>query len=63
MATGKSTLKIGLLLTGDYNWAGGLYYVVNIIKTLNTLDSNVKPNIVVFYNNQTPKEIVNEIKF
>lgn len=63
MGTRKSIIKIGLILTGDYNWAGGLYYVVNIIKTLNTLDDKTKPYVIVFYNNQTPKEILKEITF
>lgn len=62
MGNKKSTLKIGLLLTGDYNWVGGLYYVINIIKALNTLDTSKKPDIVVFYNNNTPKEIISEVE-
>ena len=61
MADKNPTLKIGLLLTGDYGWAGGLYYVVNIIKVLN-LQKNGLLKIVVFYNNQTPIELIEEIK-
>jgi glycosyltransferase involved in cell wall biosynthesis len=55
--------KIGLLLTGDYSWAGGLYYVLNIIKALDYLDDVDKPELVIFYNQFTPKEILSEIKY
>ncbi len=54
-------LKIGLLLTGDYNWAGGLYYVANIIKVLKSYHAN-SVQIVVFYNNQTPRDILDDVK-
>jgi glycosyltransferase involved in cell wall biosynthesis len=54
--------KIGLLLLGDYGWVGGLYYILNIIKTLNCLKENERPQLVIFYNNKTPKEILYEIK-
>ena len=25
-------MRIGIIFTGDYSWAGGLYYSLNIIK-------------------------------
>ncbi len=53
--------RIGLILTGNYNWAGGLYYVANIIKSQLLLEENLRPQIVVFINNATPKEITDEL--
>ena len=55
--------RIGLLFTGDYAWIGGLYYVLNIIKSLNFLDDADKPEIVIFYSEITPPEIINEISY
>jgi len=55
--------RIGLLLTGDSSWIGGLYYVLNIVKSLNLLDDNLKPELIVFYNDSTPQEIIHEINY
>jgi glycosyltransferase involved in cell wall biosynthesis len=39
-----------LLYVFDENWIGGTYYILNIIKALNTLsDDQLKPNITVVY--------------
>ena len=49
----KPILRIGLLLTGGYNWVGGLYYVINIIKVLKNTDEAENIEIIVFYSNNT----------
>ena len=55
--------KIGLFFVGSYSWIGGLYYVLNIIKALKQLPDESKPHIVLFYVNNTPKELVNAIDY
>lgn len=59
----KKRKRIGLIFTGDYAWIGGLYYVLNIIKSLNFLEDADKPEIVIFYSEITPLEIINEISY
>ena len=58
----KPTLRIGLLLTGGYNWVGGLYYVINIIKVLRAINQSKGVKIVVYYSNNTPKDIIDEVR-
>jgi glycosyltransferase involved in cell wall biosynthesis len=55
--------KIGLLFTGNYNWTGGLYYVLNIIHALNRLPDEEQPGLVVFFNKETPPELLKEIAY
>lgn len=55
-------MRIGILLTGDYSWAGGLYYSLNIIKLLQNISLNRKLIIVVIINKNTPKDILNELQ-
>jgi hypothetical protein len=55
--------RIGLILSGDYNWVGGLYYILNIIKALNLMDSEHQPKVVVLFNNNIPQDIINEVHF
>jgi glycosyltransferase involved in cell wall biosynthesis len=46
-----SRKKIGLLCVYDESWAGGLYYVLNILRALTFLPNNLKPEITIFYSN------------
>ena len=43
-------MRIGIILTGDYSWAGGVYYSLNIIKLLHSISLNKKLTIVVIVN-------------
>jgi glycosyltransferase involved in cell wall biosynthesis len=58
----KKNRHVGLLLTGNYQWVGGLYYVANLLKSLGHLDNKSLPRITVFYNNLTPVEILDDVK-
>jgi glycosyltransferase involved in cell wall biosynthesis len=62
----KATLRdmrIGILLTGDYGWAGGLYYSLNIIKLLReAAAAGQKLRVVVIVNQATPPELIDEVK-
>lgn len=44
-----SRRKIGLLFVYDESWAGGLYYLLNIIAALGRLPDEERPEIVAFY--------------
>jgi len=55
-------MRIGIILTGDYSWAGGVYYSLNIIKLLQKLSLGKNIQIVVLVNKQTEKELLNEIR-
>ncbi|MBA2613904.1 MAG: glycosyltransferase family 4 protein [Bacteroidetes bacterium] len=54
-------MRIGIILTGDYSWAGGVYYSLNIIKLLHTISLTEKLTIVVIVNSGTPEELINEL--
>jgi glycosyltransferase involved in cell wall biosynthesis len=53
--------KIGLLLVGNESWMGGVYYVMNIIKELDALPENRKPDMFVFYYRDTPEIQIQEL--
>jgi len=42
--------RIGILFNFDRSWLGGVYYLINIIKSLNYLEEENKPEIILFYN-------------
>lgn len=42
-------LKLGILFNFSSKWMGGIIYIINIINTLNFLDDNEKPEIILFY--------------
>jgi len=44
-------IRIGLRYTYNENWIGGTYYLENLIKALNTLKDNEKPEIIAIVNN------------
>lgn len=44
-------LKLGILLNFSGNWLGGVYYILNIIRSLNYLEiDSDKPEVFLFYN-------------
>jgi len=42
--------KVGIIFNFDRTWLGGVYYLINIIKSLNSLEEAEKPEIILFYN-------------
>lgn len=42
--------RIGILLIFRPSWMGGIIYIINLINSLNFLDDEDKPEIIVFYN-------------
>ena len=54
-------MRIGIILTGDYNWAGGLYYSLNIVKLLTQIADNKNLKVIVITNNLTPKDVLQVI--
>ncbi len=54
-------MRIGIVLTGDYSWAGGVYYSLNIIKLLQAISQHKKLTVVVIVNSGTPAGLLKEI--
>lgn len=50
-------IKIGFVLTGDYFWIGGLYYVLNLLKAF-TLVKDESVEFVALTGKSTPTEII-----
>lgn len=58
----KERKRIGIIFNFSPSWMGGVVYIMNIIKTLNYLESDDKPVIVLFYNPNL-KQFVDEIDY
>ena len=54
--------RIGFIFNFDKSWLGGVYYLINIIKSLNFLDEDDKPEVLLFYN-PSLSDFVNEIDY
>lgn len=50
--------KIGLLFLYDESWAGGLYYLLNIIHALNRLPAGEQPELCIFYKYESMPDTV-----
>lgn len=55
--------RIGLLVLGGYDWVGGLYYTLNLIKSLNVLPENEKPEIFAFWGNDIALKHLEELNY
>lgn len=55
-------LKLGLLFYFSPQWMGGIIYIINVIKTLNFLDNEEKPEIYLFYRPDV-KEFLDEFDY
>jgi len=44
-----SRLRIGIIFNFSPKWMGGIFYVINIVRTLNYLEDKDKPEIYLFY--------------
>ncbi|MCB0496584.1 MAG: glycosyltransferase family 4 protein [Cyclobacteriaceae bacterium] len=54
--------RIGIIFNFSKNWLGGIYYVVNIVKTLNFLEDDKKPEVILFYD-VALKEFLHEFDY
>jgi glycosyltransferase involved in cell wall biosynthesis len=48
-------IKLGIIFNFNPSWMGGIVYIINLIKTLNFLDDDDKPEIILFYRNNLKK--------
>lgn len=55
-------LRLGILFYFSSQWMGGIIYIINIIKTLDFLDDQEKPEILLFYKPDL-KRFVDEMKY
>ncbi len=58
----KNRKRIGLLLEYRGNWLGGVYYILNIIKALNHLSDEEKPELVIFHDDNS-EQFLSLIKY
>jgi glycosyltransferase involved in cell wall biosynthesis len=57
-------LKVGLSFFNSYkSWAGGVIYTLNIISSLNLLEDDLKPELLIYYNNASPIEDLKKINY
>lgn len=54
-------MRIGIILTGDYTWAGGLYYSLGIVRLLQQTPAEKKLTVVVIVNANTPADILAQV--
>jgi len=54
--------RIGIIFNFSTGWLGGIIYILNIVKTLNFLEDEDKPEIFLFYNDATSR-FLNEINY
>ncbi len=45
----RERMKLGIIFKFSEKWLGGIYYIINVVKTLNFLDDRHKPEILLFY--------------
>lgn len=58
----NNRLKLGVIFNFSPSWMGGIIYILNIIKTLNFLDEDEKPQIKLFYHPQL-KKFIDEVDY
>jgi glycosyltransferase involved in cell wall biosynthesis len=54
--------KIGILFTFGSYWMGGVIYIINLLKSIDKLPDSEKPNIIVFYNDNS-KPFIKDIQY
>lgn len=54
--------KLGIIFNFSPSWMGGIIYILNIIRIIDFLDDNKKPEIFLFYKSDLSR-FINEIKY
>lgn len=54
--------KIGIIFNFSASWMGGIIYLLNLIKMLNFLDDNKKPELYIFYRSDL-RSFIDEISY
>ena len=57
-----SRKRLGIIFNFSTGWLGGIIYILNIVKTLNFLADNDKPEVFLFYNEDTSR-FLDEIEY
>ncbi|NIJ51567.1 glycosyltransferase [Dyadobacter arcticus] len=56
--------QIGLLFVSSYKyWAGGIIYMLNLIRALDLLNDNEKPELLIFYGAESPLDDVIDLNY
>lgn len=55
-------LKIGIVFNFRKGWTGGIIYIINLINSLNFLEEQAQPEVIVFYNPNL-EEFLKDMKY
>jgi glycosyltransferase involved in cell wall biosynthesis len=55
--------RINLIYRYNDNWMGGTYYIINIVKSLQLLDEDEKPELVILHSPGAPLGLIEEVKY
>lgn len=56
--------QLGLLFLSTYEqWAGGLIYILNLIRALNLLEDSQKPSLIIFHGFESPLSDIRSINY
>jgi glycosyltransferase involved in cell wall biosynthesis len=58
----SNRFSIGIIFNFTRGWLGGFYYYQNVIKALNFLEDEEKPEIIIFYNKDY-SEYLNDLEY
>ena len=58
----KKRIKLGIIFNFRSGWMGGIIYILNVIKMLDFLDDDDKPEVILFYRSDLRK-FIDEIKY
>ena len=58
----KGRISLGIIFNFSNKWLGGVYYIVNLINSLNRLPDEKKPEIYLFYN-ESLKQFLDDFEY
>jgi hypothetical protein len=59
----KRRKKIGVIFVEEESWAGGFYYVINILKSFNYLEDSLKPFLIIYILKPEYNKIIDQIGY
>ena len=48
-SAGGERLKLGIIFNFSRHWLGGIFYIINVVRTLSFLDDRDRPEVFLFY--------------
>jgi len=56
-------IKLGIPFSFSDSWVGGSYYILNLIRALNTLEDSKKPRLTIFVSKESDFKYLDEIEY